>query len=50
MGVAENVRMSVVTDVRNHAPKKCLHVSVALLHAFLAALQVVLVAVIIMQI
>ena len=50
MGVVEGARMSVVTDVRNRAQKKCLHVPVALLFAALAALRVVQVAVIIMPI
>lgn len=49
-GVVADVIMSVVTDVRNHVPKKCLHVPVALLFAVLAAFRVVLVAVIIMPI
>ena len=42
--------MSVVTDVKNHALEKWLHVPVALLLAVLAVIQVVLVAVIIMPI
>ena len=50
MGVVDIARMSVVTDVRNHAPKKCLHVPAVLLLAALAALRVVQVAVIIMPI